>query len=901
MTTYNIYSPTDYELEYATTREVNQFTRTLKKQLATKYTDNFKSKGSFTYTTRQNQKRQLFNLNIQDARDAVIAATLLTDRSKIDVNTLPLQYRNLYYLFNNADLNDNYFVYQFKEKLEPWLKTNILTSGRRKDNKKITNPLTGRMILRNGQTYKQVFRSIKLKHFKYDKLERYDTVDYDIIENCVPSYIFTCLKLTKKEREIIEPYLNDNKQPTVEQLEHVLNKSGYGLICYITDFECINGPEQNEFKKKIKMMIHDEHMYILNRPYDRMNTCKVKEITKDEFDDLNTEFYTHDTKIKDGYKYKKLYRFKQVNMTFSCKGPFSQANVDFYESCKIRPPRYLNMNVENKQSLDIKKAYYNILYNKSYLLPVQNGNEKTEKFNKNDPVMDTSFYFVQFKKMSDTDTSIFETSKCWIMGYLINNLKLKSRINILYKHVVLGCNQLNTSENDEKLDYTNVIHYTGTLCNYMKIKEKIIECWGDEKTAYLMKYESEEPSYKPGIFTLNETNETIEFNSIYERHQLMEKHKGKNFRYTNPHISILKDFLMQNSGIYAYLGIMQYIRYQLYHLINEIKKCDNAKVHKIYTDCVSYDKKLSHHQIKKINNVLIKKGFSVSIKQTNHTWEYTSQIVNEPVIHVKHDVNNYEIGDIYNLIDNKKSFCINARAGYGKSHTIKNALIPYLEQHKIKYVLSSSTIKSSQLLDCQGIHSLLASNQSSNQDIKKVFKNVEYLIIDECSRLTIHLLKMIEYIKKETTCNIIMVGDQFQCDFTMNIMDSHIFIDIINNNWINMIWTKNARYNKAYDKFLSKLLTYQNGSDPECMKLIRSQFKKQIHKISDKNKDNNKIKLSYTHITGSKLDDYMTVHKAQGETINEPYSIYEINRMPIKVLYTALSRCNKPSQIHIYL
>lgn len=903
MTNYNIYSPEGPEIHQASKREINQFARNLKNQLASKYTNNLtEAKGYFGYETRPKLKKQFYRMNIETAEDAVIIATLLTDRTKINPFRLPRQYMKIYNIFNNANLNDNNFIYSFYNKLEPWLKKNILTSGRKKDEKKITNPLTGRMIKRNAPTYKQVFRNIKLKHINYDKLERYDTTDYDIIENCVPSYILNNLKLTKKEREIIEPELDENKQPTTEQLEIMLNKIGYGLISYITDFECISGPEQNEFKKNIKIMIHDEHMYILKRPHDLMNTCKVKEINKDEFDDMNSEFHTHDMKIKNGYKYKILDRFKPVANAFLCKSSFSQSNIDFYETCKIRAPRYLNLDIENKQSLDIKKAYYNILHNQTYRLPVQNGTEKTEKYNTNDLIIDTSFYYVQFKRMNDIDTAIFETSKCWIMGYLINNLKLKPRIDILFKHVVAGCNQNNINEDSEELKYMDVIHYTGTLCNYTKTKEKIIQCWGDEKEAYLIKYESEDPYYKPGQFTLNDTNETTEYNSIHERNKLMEKHKNKDYRYTNPHITISRDYLMQNSGLYAYLGIMQLIRYELYHLINEIKKCDNTvKVHKIYTDCVTYNKTLTEPQIKNINKVLMKKGFSVSVKQTDHTWDYEPLIVDEPVISNESINNNYKIDDIYNLINNKKSFCINAKAGYGKSYSIKNMLLPYLEQQKIKYVLTSTTIKSSELLGCQCINTLLSSNESSNENIKKMFNSVKYLIIDECSRLNEHILKMIEYVKNETKCKIIMVGDQYQCDFSMSeVMKSSVFNNIIDNNWINMTWSKNARYCKAYDTFLSKILTYQNGgSDPECMKLIRSQFKKQIHKIGDE--DNNKIKLSYTHKTGRTLDDYMTVHKSQGETINESYSIYECDRMPLKVLYTALSRCTNTDQIHIYL
>ena len=51
----------------------------------------------------------------------------------------------------------------------------------------------------------------------------------------------------------------------------------------------------------------------------------------------------------------------------------------------------------------------------------------------------------------------------------------------------------------------------------------------------------------------------------------------------------------------------------------------------------------------------------------------------------------------------------------------------------------------------------------------------------------------------------------------------------------------------------------------------------------------------YTHKKGEQLEKikkskYCTVHSAQGETIDQKYTVYEWQNMPYKVLYTALSR-----------
>ena len=107
-----------------------------------------------------------------------------------------------------------------------------------------------------------------------------------------------------------------------------------------------------------------------------------------------------------------------------------------------------------------------------------------------------------------------------------------------------------------------------------------------------------------------------------------------------------------------------------------------------------------------------------------------------------------------------------------------------------------------------------------------------------------------------------------------------------------------------YDDFLNSISTFSRGGhDPACIKLIKSFFGANVKSSKDKKDDSNGIKLTWTNGYGKQFDknERMTVHKAQGKTIDETYSIYEIERMGRKVLYTALSRCTKPEYIHIYI
>ena len=110
--------------------------------------------------------------------------------------------------------------------------------------------------------------------------------------------------------------------------------------------------------------------------------------------------------------------------------------MEFFNKCGIRAPKYLNRDVTNLQTLDIKKAYFNILLNHRYTMAIQDGNEITTVFNKKiDKILDYGFYYIKFNTMNEIDKAMFDSpnKKVWILGYLLNNLKLD--VEIIYKHI----------------------------------------------------------------------------------------------------------------------------------------------------------------------------------------------------------------------------------------------------------------------------------------------------------------------------------------------------------------------------------------------------------------------------------------------------------------------------------
>ena len=349
---------------------------------------------------------------------------------------------------------------------------------------------------------------------------------------------------------------------------------------------------------------------------------------------------------------------------------------------------------------------------------------------------------------------------------------------------------------------------------------------------------------------------------------------------------------------------MQYARLQLYYIYNEAKKKNkNIIVKKVYTDSITFNEQIiTKKNIDVFTKNLQKKyDFGVKIEKSSYMWNHVSTIIKEPKIIECSEMTKYS--HIDKILDLNKSFLLSGRAGYGKTYTINNELIPYFKKNNKKYILSSTTLESSKLLDCKCIHSLLLSDDSSLSNINKMFKNIDYLIIDECSRLNINLLNIIQHVKMvKKKLKVIMVGDINQCSYdNIDIFETEIFKNLIDHNIFQIIWHNKSRYSFEYDKFLDELLNFDNGGkDKKCIEHIKAFFGENVK--TNIKCDKNKIKLTWTHNKGKKLNySYSTVHKSQGKTIDEEYSIYEINKMPLKVLYTALSRCTNYKLITLYL
>jgi ATP-dependent exoDNAse (exonuclease V) alpha subunit len=278
------------------------------------------------------------------------------------------------------------------------------------------------------------------------------------------------------------------------------------------------------------------------------------------------------------------------------------------------------------------------------------------------------------------------------------------------------------------------------------------------------------------------------------------------------------------------------------------------------------------------------------------------------VYHQTKELKTYNDDKITSLLDKDKSFFLMGRGGYGKTWTIKNTIIPHLEITNKKYKLSSTTNANAKEIDGVAIQTMLFKKDTSLEKLEEYFKDTDYLIIDEASQMTLDVMTTLNHLKLTIGLNIIASGDINQCtsvDAVVSWLHSYPFKHMVDHKFIKLEWKDVGRYSKEYDEFLDSIINCNYRY--ERLKLIKQYFKGQ--KVRDGNQNQKHLNLVYTHDKGKLMDAYKTIgkkayntiHSVQGESLDEIHNIYEIQKMPKDVLYTALSRTTKKEHIRIIL
>jgi ATP-dependent exoDNAse (exonuclease V) alpha subunit len=215
-------------------------------------------------------------------------------------------------------------------------------------------------------------------------------------------------------------------------------------------------------------------------------------------------------------------------------------------------------------------------------------------------------------------------------------------------------------------------------------------------------------------------------------------------------------------------------------------------------------------------------------------------------------------------------------------------------------------LKNAQEIEGETIQGVFFKKGLGILDVVERFKDIDYLIIDEVSQITSDIIIMLQELKQLTKTKFILVGDVNQCgsvDNDKSWMNANCFNNVIENNIVKLEYIDSGRYTKDFDKLLDKLIEANKKihNKQKFNMLLSKMFKRNGIK---KDKDKNNVYLVYSHKMGKLIEKernikYSTVHSKQGETINEPFSIYEWEKMPFNVLYTALSRGTKKEDVFL--
>ena len=128
-------------------------------------------------------------------------------------------------------------------------------------------------------------------------------------------------------------------------------------------------------------------------------------------------------------------------------------------------------------------------------------------------------------------------------------------------------------------------------------------------------------------------------------------------------------------------------------------------------------------------------------------------------------------------------------------------------------------------------------------------------------------------------------------------------VDALNERW-NKHNAKNAKKQVEVTGFKQskfilhtglKIMAYRSGASKTYLnseEFVVKSFNKDKMRL-EQTDTNNEIEVDLKFTSHFKPMYAMTVHKAQGMTINEPYSIYEYKRMKDDMLYVALTRTSK--------
>lgn len=237
-------------------------------------------------------------------------------------------------------------------------------------------------------------------------------------------------------------------------------------------------------------------------------------------------------------------------------------------------------------------------------------------------------------------------------------------------------------------------------------------------------------------------------------------------------------------------------------------------------------------------------------------------------------------------VDHAMGFLLSGLAGLGKTYLIQHSVIPYLEEVKIPYVLTSATLANAKMIGGVTIQRFL---RRPNEHLKT--QKLTYVICDEATQLTqiqlmrMHSMRFADHFHERY--RFILIADENQCgpvDSRIPWVCHDVGRSLVDYNQFAQQWHSKCRFTRELNDALNNFLETQDLSP----------FRHGL--MTDATKH-----LCWVH-AGIKLLKKrgivaQTIHSAQGDTIDEPYMIHMwdalVDTKQFNILYTALSRGRK--------
>jgi hypothetical protein len=776
--------------------------------------------------------------------------------------------------------------------------------------------------------YQNLYSVIPLFNIEFEELSGYITYKIKIEINCFLSFLEWLVKdvVTNKDLEVILKHEFDiTKGIYYPQIFKILNY--YGFDARARDrFNNIIDQTNSGFPKMIDFIITAGHFEALKQ---KMYMIKVNEnyiITKiDEAEEYkNARLFIEDrdtfNKIKE--EMKKKYKLDKYDK-----------NSFYYKSNLIlyNPGQYDHHILKNNLGFDRMKTLYNAINSICKLTGFLNKESEDYFFNINDTV-------TIFNKGKKSNLGIDE-NKAYPSQLLKPNILFpissicdywqdydNSEI-ILYGFYYCIVNKFEKDEFIIKYDGVYSGYKVNLIINEMKINIRVIRMFIPSYYISSSKFCDDLKIFEGNYECINQyigwLQRRIDINTYWydevdsKEFQAMREFYGNQLKFRNRNVRFTNKNIIVSTGKLANMLIKDLTDIDVYHANKTMMQLNPfLKLNACVTDAVYW----INEENKKINfgNLLgIKPGQFKIIEQSEYISIEKNKInrfqnlkMKIPNAFISRVPICHEVKNITQLIDMYKNIILVGMPGTGKSWTLKNIIIPHLKIANKNYLITATTEEASILINGVTLQSKISKNY---YDMLRIFEKIDYLIIDEGSQLTEGQCKILEFIQYNTSCRFIIIGDHNQCSIgNVNILKSHFLLHLMDYNLIELTPGKHSRCSPKLYEHIKYVL--ENIEDNK--KIVEYMYKhfKIINKILKKTRNiallnntcdkiNNKLGIKKNDEDKRKC---LTVHKVQGQTIDEVFTIYNVKEKVGRfkhlgnLFYTAISRAREINQINIY-